>query len=119
MQFLGYPISAHHVNVPEPAPLTIESLSNWISLELAERASQLRQRGTGAIYNLPNGERVIVTALGAGMVSIKNELPLGASTVMRRGVLRRDRLKVLKRLERILSDIHREVPMTPKRYQHV
>jgi len=119
MQLLGYPISAHYINVPEPTPLTIESLSNWISLELAERASQLRQRGNGAIYNLPNGERVIVTALGAGMVSIKNELPLGASTLVRRSILRRDRLKVVKRLERILSDIHHEIPVTPKRYQHI
>jgi len=119
VQLLGYPISAHHVNVPEPRRLTAQSLANWISLELAERASQLRQRGSGVIYNLPNGERIIVTALGGGMVSIKNELPLGASTFVRRGILRRDRLKVAKRLERILDDIHSQIPVTPKRYQHI
>ena len=118
MPLLGYPISAHYVNVAEPRPLTSQSLANWISLDLAERASQLRKRGSGAIYNLPNGERVIVNALGGGMGAIKNELPLWASTFIRRGILRRDRLKVVKRLERILDDIHGKIPLTPQRYQH-
>jgi hypothetical protein len=117
MQLLGYPINAHYVTTPEPRPLTTHSLANWISLDLAERASQLRQRGNGTIYCLPNGERIIVTALGGGMVSIKNELPLGASTFVRWGILRRDRLKVAKRLERILDNLHQEVPITPKRHQ--
>src|SRR5699024_12642307 len=111
--------SAHYINVPEPTPLTIESLSNWISLELAERASQLRQRGNGAIYNLPNGERVIVTALGAGMVSIKNELPLGASTLVRRSILRRARLIVVMRLERILTDIQPDILVTAMLYHQI
>lgn len=117
MQLLGYPINAHYVTAPEPRPLNTQALAHWISLDLAERASHLRHRGNGAIYDLPNGERIIITALGRGMVSMKNELTLGMSAFVRRGILRRDRRKVAQHLERILVNLHQEVPITPKRHQ--
>lgn len=99
-------ISGHvqYVNVPQPRPLTDSTLASWIALDLAERIDKLQRRGDGVIYCLPSRQRIIVTVCGESVLTVKNEIPLGAVAALARTTAQHNSAEVAHGLAKVVAN---------------
>lgn len=93
-----------YVNVPQPRPLTDSTLASWIALDLAERIDKLQRRGDGFIYCLPSQQRILVTLCGDSVLTVKNEIPLGAVAALMRTTAQHSPEEVACRLTKVVAN---------------
>lgn len=104
MIFSGISGHVQYVNVPQPRPLTDSTLASWIALDLAERIDKLQRRGDGVIYCLPIRKRIIVAMCGESVLTVKNEIPLGAVAALTRATAQHNSAEVAHRLTKVVAN---------------